>query len=69
MICKMFTKKESNPGNKRKILIAFDDMTADMINNKRLNPVVPELFIRGRNLVFLLPILLIHTLKCRKMLD
>ena len=69
MICKMFTKKESNPGKKRKILIAFDDMTADMINNKRLNPVVPELFIRGRNLVFLLPILLIHTLKCRKMLD
>ena len=25
-------------------------MIADMINNKRLNPVVTELFIRGRNL-------------------
>ena len=39
-----------NPGRKRKILIVFDDMIADMINNKRLNPVVTELFIRGRKL-------------------
>ena len=38
-----------NPGKKRKILIVFDDMIADMINNKNLNPVVTELFIRGRN--------------------
>ena len=33
-----------NPGKKRKILIVFDDMIADMINNKKLNPVVTELF-------------------------
>ena len=39
-----------NPGKKRKILILFDDMIADMINNKKLNPVVTELFIRGRKL-------------------
>ena len=39
-----------NPGKKSKILIVFDDMIADMINNKKLNPVVPELFIRGRKL-------------------
>ena len=39
-----------NPGKKRKILIVFDDMIADMINNKKLNPVVTELFIRCRNL-------------------
>ena len=39
-----------NSGKKRKILIVFDDMTADMINNKKLNPVVIELFIRGRKL-------------------
>ena len=39
-----------NPGKKRKILIVFDDMIADMINNKKLNPVVTELFIRGRKL-------------------
>ena len=37
-----------NPGKKRKILIVFDDMIADMINNKKLNPVVTELFIGGR---------------------
>ena len=39
-----------NPNKKRKILIVFYDMIADMINNKRLNPVVTELFIRGRKL-------------------
>ena len=39
-----------NPGKKCKILIAFDDMIADMINNKTLNPIVTELFIRGRKL-------------------
>ena len=39
-----------NPGKKSKILIVFDDMIADMINNKKLNPIVTELFIRGRKL-------------------
>ena len=29
------------------VLIFFDDMIADMINNKKLNPVVTELYIRG----------------------
>ena len=40
--------EDYNPDKKRKVLIVFDDMIADMINNKRLNPVVTELFIRGR---------------------
>ena len=39
--------EDNNPGKKREILIVFDDMIADMINNKKLNPVVIELFIRG----------------------
>ena len=39
-----------NPGKKRKVLIVFDDMIADMINNKKLNPIVTELFIRGKKL-------------------
>ena len=39
-----------NPGKKRKILIVFDDIIAYMINNKKLNPAVAELFIRGRKL-------------------
>ena len=30
--------------------IIFDDMIADMFNNKKLNPVLTELFIRGRKL-------------------
>ena len=40
--------EDYNPGKKRKVLIIFDDMIADMINNKKLNPIVTELFIRGR---------------------
>ena len=39
--------EDYNPGKKRKILIVFDDMIADMIDNKKLNPVVTELVIRG----------------------
>ena len=31
-------------------LIAFDDMVADVINNRKLNSIVTELFIRGRKL-------------------
>ena len=42
--------EDYNPGKKRKVLIVFNDMIADMINNKRLNPVVTELFIIGRKL-------------------
>ena len=32
---------------KREILIIFDDMISDMLNDKKRNPVVTELFIRG----------------------
>ena len=42
--------EEYNLGKKHKVLIVFDDMIADMINNKKLNPVVTEVFIRGRKL-------------------
>ena len=47
MICKMFIKilnKEC------KILIVFDDVIADVINNKKQNSIASELFIRGRKL-------------------
>ena len=40
--------EDYNPIKKRKIVISFGDMIADMINNNNLNPVVTELFIRGR---------------------
>ena len=39
-----------NPDKENKILIVFDDMIADIINNKKLNSIVTELFIRGRKL-------------------
>ena len=42
--------EEYNLGKKRKILIVFDNIIADMINNKKLNPIFTELFIRGRKL-------------------
>ena len=38
-----------NP-KENKILIVFDDMIVDMINNQKLNSIVAELFIRGRKL-------------------
>ena len=41
---------EYNPDKENKILIVFDDMIADMINNKKLNSIVTDLFIRGRKL-------------------
>ena len=42
---------EYNIDKKRKIMIVFNDMIADMINNKRLNSIVTELFIRGKKLI------------------
>ena len=42
--------EDYNPIKNRKVLIVFDDTIADMINNNKLNPVVTELFIRGRKL-------------------
>ena len=39
-----------NPNKENKMSIDFDDMIADMINNKKLNSIVTELFIRGRKL-------------------
>ena len=42
--------EEYNIGRKWEILIVFDYMIADMINNKKLNSAVTELFIKGRKL-------------------
>ena len=42
--------EEYNSNKKRKILIVFDDMIADMVCNKKLNPIVTQLVIRGRKL-------------------
>ena len=42
--------KDYNPNKIRRILIGVDDMIADMLSNKGLNPVVTELFIGDRKL-------------------
>ena len=39
-----------NPDKKRKVLIVFDDLVADMINDKKLDSIVTELCIRGRKI-------------------
>ena len=41
---------EYNAHKELKILIVFDDMIPDIINNKKLNSIVTDLFIRGRKL-------------------
>ena len=37
-----------NPSRKRKILIVFDDMIADIMSNKKFQAIIKELFIRSR---------------------
>ena len=61
--------EEYNPNKKRKILIVFDDMIADMLSNKKLNPIVTELFIRVRKLNVYLVLLHNLILLCQWMLD
>ena len=41
---------EYNPNWKRKILIVFDYMIADIMNNKKFQSIIKELFIRCRKL-------------------
>ena len=46
--------EEYNPNKEGKILIAFDDLIADMFSNKKRDAIVTELFISDRKLnVFL----------------
>ena len=60
---------EYNVDKEHKILIVFDDMTAYMINDKKLNSVVPELFIRGRKLNIPLVFITQSYFKVPKMLN
>ena len=41
---------EYNTDKENKILIIFDNIVVDMSHNKKLNPIVTDLFIRGRKL-------------------
>ena len=42
--------EEYNPNKKRKILIVFGHIIADILSNKKINPIVTEIFIGGREL-------------------
>ena len=61
--------EDYNPIKKRKVLIIFDDTIVDMTNNNKLNPIVTELFIRGRKLNISIVLLHNHILKFQKMCD
>ena len=60
--------EEYNPVKNGKVLIIFDDMIPDVINNKKINPVVTEL-LEVENLLFLLDLLYNLISECQKMLD
>ena len=42
--------EEYSPNKQLKILLVLDDMIVDMLSNKKLNPIVTDLFTRGRKL-------------------
>ena len=56
---------EYNADKECQILLNFNDMVADMINNKNLNSLITELFIRCRKL----NISLVFILQFQRMLD
>ena len=41
--------EEYKPDKKCKVLAVFDDMIAGIIRNKKLNCIVTELYIKGKN--------------------
>ena len=44
---------EYNPNKKRKALVVFDDMIADMLSNKKVSPMVTEFLIDEWNYIYL----------------
>ena len=43
-----------NPNRQRKVLTVFDDMIADIMTNKKFQPIIKELFFRCRKINILL---------------
>ena len=41
--------EEQNPNKKRKILIVFDDMIANMLSNKKFHPIVTKYLSEAEN--------------------
>ena len=42
--------KKYNPNKKRKILVPFDNMIADLLSKKKINAIVTGLFLKGRKI-------------------
>ena len=61
--------EDYHPNKKQKILIVFDDMIANMLNSKKLNPIVTKLFIRQKTKYFFLFLLQNLILLSQKILD
>ena len=61
--------EEYDPNKYRNILIVFDDMITDMLSNKKLNPIVTELLIKGRKLNISLVFITQSYLLFQKILD
>ena len=62
--------EEYNPNIKRRLLIVFDSMTADIFSNKKFHSKVTELFIRRRKLnISLVFITLSYFVVPKKVLD
>ena len=61
--------EDYNPNRKRKILITFDDMIADIMTNKNFQSIIKELFIRCRklniSLVFISLVLFFCPKRCK----
>ena len=58
-----------NPNKENKVLIVFDNIIADMINNKKLNSIVTELFIRCRKINISLVFITQSNFKVSKVVD
>ena len=61
--------EEYNPNKKRKIFIVFDDMVSYMLSDKKLNPIVTELFFTVRKLNIYLIFIPQSLLLYRKILE
>ena len=61
--------EEYHPNKELKILIVFDDLIEYTPSNKKLNPIVTELFIRGRKLNISLGFYYTILYCCSKKLD
>ena len=61
--------EEYNPNKKGKISIVFDHMIFEMLSNKKRNPIVTKLFIRGRKLNISLIFITNLILLCQEILD